>query len=307
MRSAIKTILFLAVILLIVFVSNKSLQDTIIDNGLKLDNDEEYLVFGDSHGTCSFNPSYVSNLKNLSNYGESLLFSYYKLKNILERNSNNEEIKVVISLSHHSIYKGRENYKDPKQRAKIIQQYYPLLDDNGFDVVGKSSTEYYLTKAKYDFGVPFQFKTTLENLASGKPAFIVGYKNENISYNVNLAHAKIKMEDHYKNEIEPIPSKILLEYLNKIIELTNKHEIPLIIFNTPKNELYFSVLPASIEKEYEKTINTLLQKSSNAYFYDLSKYIKEDSLFRDTDHLNSSGAKVFSQKVDSCLREIPHF
>lgn len=309
MKSILKTIVILSILFSLIFAANWWLQNKITNNGLKLEEQDKILIFGDSHGVCSFNPKYISKSKNLSNYGESLVFSYFKLKKILKNNNQTNDLKVMVSLSHHSLYKCRENYKIADQRTNIIQEYYPILEEEGINLIGRYGMDYYLTKLKFDLGIPFNLKTTIDNIRSNTPPFITGYNNKNVSNDITLDHSKLKFKDHFQNEDEPTPSVILLNYLNKIIELTNKSKIPLILVNTPKHKLYLSnALPSSASDKYQQVVDSLINTSPHIHFLDLSNLLANDSLYRDTDHVNSLGAKLVSIKIDSFLNTLPnHF
>ena len=189
----------------------------------------------------------------------------------------------------------------PEQRSKIIQEYYPLLDSEAKDIIGRTGTEYYLTKLKFDYGVPFAFKTNIEKQLNNTSFFSVGYNNQETSNNVNLSHVNEKLNDHFENQLEPVQSELVVDYLYRIVELTSRNNMPLILVNPPKHELYINAVPKAVVERFNEQMAKLVKLNSHMRIYDFSCSFTDIDLFRDTDHVNATGAKFFSKKLDSCL------
>ena len=302
MKNSLKTISVLLFLLILSCYANYLFQQSIIEKGLKLNPSTNIIVFGDSHSAAAFDPEFISNSQNLSNWGESIFFTYYKLKRLIENNPEHKELTVILALSYHSLYKDRENMYDSIQRPKIIQEYYSLLDDDGLDILKRKGTEYWLTKMKFDLGVPFNFKTNLEKYQGKVPFFTAGFEVNKTSHDVSIAHAILKLKDHFENKQNPEMSSLLLAYLNNTIQLAKENNIRIVIANTPLYKYYRDVVPNIVLSDYKRTIDKITDENPSTRFFDFTNSISDSTLFFDTDHLNAAGARRFSIKMDSCLK-----
>ncbi len=95
MKSSVKTIVPVLFLLILSCAANYFLQRSIITKGLHIKPETKYLVFGDSHAADDFNTAFISNMENFSNWGETVFFTYYKLKWLIENNPDKQDLGII--------------------------------------------------------------------------------------------------------------------------------------------------------------------------------------------------------------------
>lgn len=103
--------------------------------------------------------------------------------------------------------------------------------------------------------------------------------------------------------------EVVIDYENyskykEIIEILNKKGIRVLIVLTPAYRDY--ILLSNVWKEYKKTFNKILSKSDSNLILDFSESSICDTqkLFYDNNHLNTTGANVFSLEFSKKINEI---
>ena len=99
---------------------------------------------------------------------------------------------------------------------------------------------------------------------------------------------------HFYFENTPsIPSKHTKNYIDSIIEFCSSKNINLEILTTPVAVEYFNSIPQIFINEFNKSKKMLREKGIK--WLDFSNFSLEFDDFMDCDHLNSKGAKKFTE------------
>ncbi len=296
-RFLISFLVFILLVATIVFCLS-ALSDYAINqrgkNLLKISKNINKVFTGDSNVECAVNDSLIPNSINIAQSGEAYMYTYAKIKSLLEYN---DQIKTVfIGFSFWDLIKFTEDRWMFSSEFVIeeITLYHYLLDYYDKFLLIKNNPVAYIK------GV---FKSILSNLNvfikslhrgefNGKLIKFGGYVDSG---------REILQEDIKKNTFkEQVFEKglIQIEYLKKISELCRQKSIKLVLLNTPKHNYYYSNIPEPIRQNWISVRNSFSRDS----LMDFSTFSLPDSCFGDLTHINSKGAKIFSRYLNERIR-----
>jgi hypothetical protein len=309
-----KTILFALLILTVLtpvalvnkFANNRMLKST----AFKLKPNIDTLIVGDSHAESSIDPRLLPGSVNLSARGESVFFTYYKLRQFLNQNPGSVR-KVVLAFSYHNIAKKYQDgflYDDLKSSFSM-EKYYLFLDYAGKKKLFKSNN-FNTYCLKYDFGFPLmEYKElgTLKSLFSkadgaSNVSNVGGFIGLDYSkQDQNVVSKKINL--YYLNTDGRFTgcSQIMIDYLDKIASICAEQNIKLYLYNSPLNVNYRRQVPTGAYDKYGSVVNSLINRYPGVTLLDMSKEPLDDSYFNDGDHLDKLGAAVTSRKLGRFL------
>jgi hypothetical protein len=260
--------------------------------------DIKTIFAGDSNVECAVNDSLISNSINIAQSGEAYLYTYVKLKSILEYN---DQINTVfLGFSFVDLIKDTEErwlFKDEFVIEKI-KMYNYLLNNSEKSLIIKNNPKAYLTGAK-------------ECIISNFLVFLKSYTSEvqkrkiiNFGGYERVVLDKLQ-EDIKRNAFSELSFERGLhqeEYLKLISFLCRQKSIKLILINTPKHQYYSTRFNKEIKNDWLLIRNSLSQDS----LLDLSSLPMPDSCYYDMDHLNFKGAKIFSDYLNNKLHPRPN-
>lgn len=252
---------------------------------IELDN-SEILVIGDSHPTRSINPQFLTNAVSISQTAEPYVLTYWKLQKVLK--TNKPEI-VVIGFAPHNISQFNDfKFSDNFWSLEMFKRSYPIQKFKEVDNV--IELDYY----KY-LEVYFKYNSFYPKIDHSY--YIGGYSNSDLR---NISGWEESVKRHYYKEDKQIDvSKVSLNYLDSIIELCRKNTIEVFLVSSPVQRNYYNAIPEKILKEYDS-----LKKiySDRVLIYDKTNdFSYPDSLFRNSDHLNSFGAIKFTNELKKII------
>ena len=94
----------------------------------QISNDVRFILIGDSHVNQAFDERFLPKSENIATTSESLYFSYYKLKVVLDNYPSVE--KVFLGLSYHNISNYYDRFISGKFSATTAPKYFYLLPTN---------------------------------------------------------------------------------------------------------------------------------------------------------------------------------
>jgi hypothetical protein len=299
-----KSLLFLFIATFIVsflFLSINSIYNKRVEK-LTLDRNISTLICGDSHLGCALDDKIIPNSINTCMGGECYYYTYYKLKKILHNNNNLKHI--LLGLSFHNFTENRDNriYKT-EETKNMYPRYFLILENREkLSLLEKNTTG--LLES-----IPYIFKNAF--IVFSKPNKYTNYPfwgsfSGNESTNLSDTNIKAAINRHYfNNNSDSLQSfsALQLEYLMKIIDLCSKKNIQLYLINTPVSNEYFSKIPEKFISHYYN-ITKKLKSNRNVKMLDYHNYQLTKNCFRDADHLNSNGAKIFSEKIVSEINNL---
>jgi len=253
------------------------------------------LICGDSHPMCALDDKIIPDSINISLSAECYYYTYYRLKKIL--NNDNDLKYILLGLSFSNFGENRDNRIYKTEEIKNMYPKYFLILENRekLDLLKKNpngllkSTPYILKSAITTFFKP--------NKYANYPFWGCFHDSKN----TNLSDENIKAainRHYYNNNFDLLQgfSALQLEYLLKIIDLCNKNNIRLYLINTPISNEYFSKIPEKFINHYYSIVKKL-KFSKNIRILDYHNYQLPQNCFGDADHLNSNGAKIFSEII----------
>ena len=261
-------------------------------------NDISFLIMGHSKPAAAID---FSNFKNASNFcsgGEASVYTYYKLKHIFEKSEKN--ITTVVLPA------GFLSFCIPDPKLSTNSFYWKKYVD--FLELGRISneTETYRSiwiKSKLVPWYEFFYLKLLLNFGDVKMG------NGKISYTELDDSEKLVLSE--KVITRSLESKIYYDqtayiYLKKTIKLCQKHGCEMVFVKYPISQHYREVknthlAKGKLKKKYRKFNEYIKSQDGIRYFDFQDLYLGKDYLFKDPQHLNSEGRKLFTAYFKSVL------
>jgi hypothetical protein len=264
---------------------------------LKLGNNIDVVFAGNSAVECAVDDKLIPGSINIAQSGEAYLYSYAKIKALIE---TNEQIKTLfLGFSYADLQMEKEEswlFNDEFVIEKV-QYYNYLLDAPEKDLImSKNPKAYIKGLAKSVFNNLISILKSYTQSASGHELInFGGYKY--------LVRDRLEADPglDFKNETASEKSYQQEKYLKMISDLCLEHSIKLVLLNTPKHRSYYENIEEDILKIWYDTRNSLYRDS----LLDLSAYELPDSCFGDLSHLNYRGARVFSHYLNEIMDTHP--
>jgi hypothetical protein len=263
---------------------------------LRLSEDIRIIFAGDSHVECSVNDNLVANSINIAQSGEAYLYSFAKIKSLLEY--NDQITTVFIGYSYGDLLKDKETswlFADAFV-IEFVKTYNYLLSDYDKSIIFRNNPKAYLKgliRTVYENCVTF-IQSLFDNSDEKR-------KIRNYGGYLYLVRDKlqedINMIETYINE--PLEKSLLQEeYLNMLSQYCQEKSVKLILLNTPKYDLY----NLNLNRDIIRNWNSFRQSLPCDSLLDLSTFNMPDSCFGDMTHLNYRGAELFSCYLDHILK-----
>lgn len=264
------------------------------NNLLKISKNINVVFAGDSNVEGAVNDSIIPNSINIAQSGEAYMYTYAKIKSLLEYN---DQIKTIyIGFSFWDLIKFTEDRWMFNSEFVIeeITLYNYLLDYYDKTVLIKNNPVAYI-------------KGVLKSILSNFHVFVKSlhrgeFNGKLINFGGYVDSGRdILQEDIKKNTFKEQVFEeglIQIEYLKKISELCRQKSIKLVLLNTPKHIYYYSNIPEAIRQNWI----SVRKSFSGDSILDLSRFSLPDSCFCDLTHLNSKGARLFSEYLNDKMR-----
>ena len=264
------------------------------NNLLKISENINKVFLGDSNIECAVNDSLIPNSINIAQSGEAYIYTYAKIKSLLEYN---DQIKTVfVGFSFWDLIKFTEDRWMFSSEFVIeeITLYNYLLNYYDKFLLIKNNPEAYI-------------KGVLKSILSNFHVFVKSlHRGEFNGKLINFggyveSGREILQEDIKKNTFKEQVFEeglIQIEYLRKISELCRQRSIKLVLLNTPKHIYYNSNIPEAIRQNWISVRKSFSRDS----LLDFSTFSLPDSCFGDLTHINAKGAKIFSLYLNEKIR-----
>ncbi len=283
-------LLFLVILFWISVELNRKLyRDVSIDPGTTT------LVIGDSHTELAVNDSLLPNTLNISTPAEGYIFTYLKLKQIIQNNSNVRSI--MLGVSYHNFSSFYDKYIFEEEPYALISQYISLM--------GYRDLLMFFRKSPSIANISAIFRNSIENLTAyekNKFPYIGGFHI--IENDDDLTEDRIikRIKSQYYLNDQPLPiSEINTLYLKKIVEFCRGKNINLTFLNTPLFADYYAKVPDNMINEYKRVVKDLGVAEISFEGLDLPA----DCFLPDGDHLNYRGAMLATRYLVSKFADLP--
>ncbi len=261
MKKFVKKVALAIVPLIIIFFSSFLWSIHYISSGdfFLLKPDVHSVILGDSHSACAYNDSLMDGFINLSQNNESYPYTYYKLKKILEENSNVKNVFIEYTNNLISNYSYSDihgyNMDENMSRALTVSSKEFIAESfvrsknirfifESIDRCHRNNLRFLIDGDNYIYDLWHTHKTpshesTPEDiiLSQNNYTILAGYKNlntENINYlnkikelciikNVSLSFVRSPLPDYvqFKNEIMYQKIKDSIFYDVPLIDMKN--------------------------------------------------------------------------------------
>lgn len=261
----------------------------------KLPNNVRYVMLGHSHPECAYNDSLIDNFKNFANSGEAYFYTYLKARKILSENK--QIVAVFIEYSNNQVNKNMDNciwddtYLPIRLPTYLPLMGYPdlkLLVDNNLDMFINQIAKAILTNIFHSYKTILTKGSCLNNnMRFG------GYYSQTRSVMDSLIiYSNLKEGGNNSFEI----SKLNIKYLEKTIRLCEKYEKQVILIRTP---IHNNSPELGNEDMYKKILK---DQFVNDEYVDFNQFKLENAEFYDWGHLNSHGAKRYSEWFNELIK-----
>ncbi|GAA4973231.1 hypothetical protein [Algibacter aquimarinus] len=274
--------------ILIIFFS----YTTHISKSYKLKENITILISGDSHVTSAIDDKdmNIPNIQNIGKPAESIYFSYYKIKHLLETNPN---IKTIyFGLSYHNITDFADIFTKGKRSFFYAPPYFYVLP-----------LKEKLRSFKWNSNNESVYIKNIINSGIESIKFMPSYIGEGFSNNSLLELSKSKADFRIKEQYFEGGklrdfSSLNLHYLEMIIKLLDEEKVELFILNIPLADYYKSKIPKEYIIKYDEII-----KEYDLEVIDFSELELGDPKYflPDGDHVNAKGANFITQEFKRIL------
>ena len=277
---------FLFIITTIVVV-DVFLQKTILfkDDNVKLPKKYSVLILGHSHPAQAYDANYIKNTINMATAGEAYLYTYFKAKKVIDKNPQIK--KVFVEFTNNQIEKGMDNWIwDDIHLQYRIKDCGVLLDNEAIQLLYKKNPTGLInafSKSLFDnLGRLFVSKKAITKREGTHKI----KDNDEISIN-NEQLSKLKSRKIINYDLETSEYNIL--YLQKIVKYCQNKDIEVCLIRSPMHKNYDV---SYTEYKFKEILRT---KFKNIQWLDYKDFPIPDKGFQDAEHLNSYGAKIYSQ------------
>lgn len=232
---------------------------------------------GASQMTRDIDVSQAKEAVNLGKPSERYMFTYMKLKKLVE---NNPQVKqIVLQCAPTDLWQHTDDkYFVDNEMSEFVPLFYPMYTNEDLDFY----------RGRYFDMVKYIIQHSLDPRCYFQDPYFkgIGWGNqEGQMLHSRMDKLKVKpdmMKGSYGN-------KINLYYLRKIVDYCKRKNIQLSLIYCPmyKPEYFYN----------QNYFYSQLKKFGDVKFYDYSHWAVPDSCLYDAHHLNADGAKLFTQEL----------
>jgi hypothetical protein len=260
---------------------------------LWLSEDISIVFSGDSYVECAVDDNIVGHSINIAESGEAYLYSYVKLKSLID---NNKNIKVVfLGFSYGDVLMEKEIdwlFSDQFVIEKV-QHYNYLLSSSEKALLFNRNPQAYLkgvVKSVY-YNLVAVLKSYYSSRSGRKLINFGGYKY--------LVRDKLQVDpgiELYKS-VPVEKSAVQEKYLGLISDLCRDKSVRLVLFETPKYKTYNMNVDDNVRQIWLNVRNSFPGDS----LLNLSEFTLPDSCYGDLTHVNYRGARIFSRYLNNLI------
>lgn len=270
-------ILTISILIFLLVISTAYYTKKTFDFNIPLN--KNILILGNSHPECAINDSLIPNTFNLAQSASGYFYDYVKAREILNQNSQIDTI--ILGFAYSDLEKKMDKWVDGEEKIKFklrshlflfqFKDYFNLLKANPIAVI---------------YNTP---QTAYYNLMTKRH----GYKY--LGGHKSLRNSEIKKAKELLEGFTPDStlglSQYQTKYLRRIYDLCKKKNVQLMLLAPPIHPKLDSIQTPLKEKYNHFAKHNL----PNAMLINHSDLKLPEDHFRDLDHLNYKGAKIYSE------------
>jgi hypothetical protein len=281
-----KLCLFSAIVAVVILTPVMTTIAVMRQASFKVAKNKNILVMGASHTAYAIDDSIFTRSINLSQCGTAYLYSYLKIKKVLE---NNPQIDtVLLSFGYSAVIYGAQRLQKEEAFKAQVPTYISLLEKDDFRAYKDKDA-----LLQSIFAVPIQKGgVVLYYFQKGKALF--SYKDLKIGGYLKSDRQKLQADidmQQYENMTTELPQESAAEkdYLLKIVNLCKEHRVKLILIHSPTYQPDVYGHLDKLEAYRQKYLKDVAYVDYSGFKF------PSDSCYGDIRHLNYKGAAIFSQ------------
>lgn len=278
------------VIVLTIKMNRKMFSRVILDNNIST------LIMGDSHTIFEINGSLFPNTQNISKTAEGYIFSYLKLRSIL---NNNSQIKnIILGVSYHNLSAYYDDYIYGNDSYYSISQFIALME--------LEEILYLLRLSPSSQNMKSILQNSLKNIYQYKRnqyPFISGTNISRAPQSIDNQIITNTINNQYYSKKQGEISEINVRFLKQIVDLCRAKNVQITFLNTPLYKDYLAKVPPEILMEYKTIVRDL-----DVAVIDLSTLnLSQDCFFPDGEHMSYKGALQMSEYLGKLVESSTEF
>ena len=269
--------------------------------------DTSFLVLGDSHTLNSVYTPWIPGSYNFSTNGESYIHTYYKMRHYLKSDQLDLDV-VVMPVSFHTFSGMRvdeflkldpafwDQYVDYIQMGIETDRLWPFL-------LERVKAEFaYIGGLEEIFEIFYKTNFWLSNrLRQGYLLYNDSFSDQTEEEMTDAAVGRARY--HYKgyDYIDPL----VVDYFNRLLDLLEAEGVQVVLVNFPTSSPYQEVAAEYLPiEDHMAQMEALVEGRENVLLLDYHDMFADRlDVFRDADHLNTSGAKILTQRLLADLQK----
>ncbi|WP_143953860.1 hypothetical protein [Robertkochia solimangrovi] len=246
----------------------------------------DILIDGDSHTHRGINPDKFNNALNISQNGEPYVISFWKIKKVFKKNIPDT---LILGFAPHNISAFNDlKFSNEKWAYEMFKRSYPIQD-------------YYNLNKKIKLNYYILFKTWMKfnalKIWEDHIQYIGHYENSNLN---DPSDWESSIKRHYYEDDNLVGnSETAISYLDSIVNLCISKNVKLILVSHPVHKTYQTHIPEINLNRFNK-LKRKLEKNNTIIDLTFKKY--PDSLFYNSDHLNTDGAERYTNELIGILK-----
>ena len=241
---------------------------------------EGSVCVGDSHAQ----PIKLDSGPTIANGGNPFLISYLTVRRLLELHHP--------SIGDIFLTVGPQSFS-PLPESRISEDFEGWFSGSGRKISSRLYAVDYLNLSQ--FSVPvlehfgYEFSIT-EKAIAPKPAVWKGSYVPNAEQRIN--RHRVANSGWFQH------TGCQIKHLEKLIQLCEERYVKLYLVGTPLHRSYRSHIEKSSWEEYKSFLNLIETDYSHVHYLSFEEEDWPDSLFRDSDHLNSMGGELLGKRLE---------
>ena len=281
------------IILAIVLGGLEYLNRSLLRN-YKLSQDVNTLILGDSHVEAAIDDSLNPHFINLSQSGESYIYTLAKLEYLV---TSNRTVKtVILGYGCHNISEYFDYAAFGENAVPTFSNFFLILPaSRKIEILSKSPSLFYQS-------LTLILKNGILNLNREEKeySFLGSFVTTTTPKLMDTSSVKRRIEaQFYKDNVVTGFSEINIDYLKKIIDFCNANQLSLYLLNTPVHPIYQEQIPPKFITKY---YSLALQQNCKIIEFKNAKFESSDFL-PDGDHLRLDAARTTTRDLFEMLKK----
>lgn len=262
-----------------------------LDKFIQIPNSVDVCNFGSSHGFYGFNYEHLGKLTGFNFALQSQIFFYDEVMFHFFKSKLKHGSIVLLSISYMSFNRPYESFSRMKPRYYVLfgrnMKDYSFEEDfcyRIFPLLSANNKLFNFLYKEYVLKIEYEKKFTSCNRYSIDELNKIGGKRA-INH-INDIYENKHAQNQCKND------------LLRIIRECKKYGFNPVLITTPFTDFYNRPFSEELMNQFYANIYEISEKEDVIYLdYSHDPEFRDYNLYRDTDHLNDIGAKMFTNKV----------